>query len=96
MKGGRFSSESLKGKVAVINFWGVWCSPCVREAPQVQQFAEEFRDRPANPTPYRPTLFWTGRPRPVGIGASLWLVDAYTWRIEALLAGPYPANGGHD
>jgi thiol-disulfide isomerase/thioredoxin len=46
MNGGRFSSESLEGKVAVINFWGVWCGPCVREAPEIQAFAEKFRDHP--------------------------------------------------
>jgi thiol-disulfide isomerase/thioredoxin len=46
LNGGRFSSESLKGKIAVINFWGVWCGPCVREAPEIQQFAGNFRDHP--------------------------------------------------
>jgi thiol-disulfide isomerase/thioredoxin len=46
MNGGRFSSESLDGKVAVINFWGVWCGPCVREAPEIQAFAEAIRDHP--------------------------------------------------
>jgi thiol-disulfide isomerase/thioredoxin len=46
MNGGRFSSDSLKGRIAVINFWGVWCGPCVREAPQIQVFAERFRDHP--------------------------------------------------
>lgn len=46
LNGGRFSSESLKGKIAVINFWGVWCGPCVREAPEIQEFAENFRDHP--------------------------------------------------
>jgi thiol-disulfide isomerase/thioredoxin len=46
MNGGTFSSESLRGKIAVINFWGVWCGPCVREAPEIQKFAEKFRDHP--------------------------------------------------
>lgn len=46
MNGGRFSSESLEGKIVVINFWGVWCAPCVAEAPEIQAFAERFRDHP--------------------------------------------------
>jgi len=46
MNGGTFSSADLKGRIAVINFWGVWCGPCVREAPEIQKFAEKFRDHP--------------------------------------------------
>jgi tetratricopeptide (TPR) repeat protein len=46
MNGGRFSSESLKDKAAVIYFWGVWCGPCVRSAPNTQAFADKFRDHP--------------------------------------------------
>jgi Flp pilus assembly protein TadD/thiol-disulfide isomerase/thioredoxin len=46
MEGGSFSSEELKGKIAVINFWGVWCGPCVHEAPQIQKFHDQFKDDP--------------------------------------------------
>jgi thiol-disulfide isomerase/thioredoxin len=31
------SDATLKGKVAVINFWGVWCGPCVKEIPDIQK-----------------------------------------------------------
>jgi tetratricopeptide (TPR) repeat protein/peroxiredoxin len=44
LHGGSFSSDELDGRIAVINFWGVWCGPCVREAPQIQQFHEKFKD----------------------------------------------------
>jgi peroxiredoxin len=37
LDGGRFSSSSLHGKVAVINFWGSWCPPCRVETPEFQQ-----------------------------------------------------------
>jgi thiol-disulfide isomerase/thioredoxin/Flp pilus assembly protein TadD len=43
---GKFDSRGLQGKVTVINFWGVWCPPCVREAPEIQRFSERFRDHP--------------------------------------------------
>jgi tetratricopeptide (TPR) repeat protein len=46
MNGGRFNSKALQGKIAVIYFWGVWCGPCVRSAPNTQAFAEKFRDHP--------------------------------------------------
>jgi thiol-disulfide isomerase/thioredoxin len=125
MNGDRFSSESLAGKVAVINFWGVWCGPCVREAPDIQKFAGKFSDHPdvvfitvandrdpdttrdfmkgkgysfpvilddglgraAKIQAYPTTLFVDRDGRIVFsyVGASLWLVDEYTWRVEALL-----------
>jgi thiol-disulfide isomerase/thioredoxin len=32
--GGDLKSEDLKGKVAIIDFWASWCSPCKVEIPQ--------------------------------------------------------------
>jgi thiol-disulfide isomerase/thioredoxin len=46
LHGGTFDSSTLHGRVVVINFWGVWCGPCRREAPEVQEFAEKYRDHP--------------------------------------------------
>ena len=44
--GERVSSQSLAGKVAVINLWGVWCGPCVGEAPDLQRLYESIKDDP--------------------------------------------------
>jgi thiol-disulfide isomerase/thioredoxin len=44
--GGRIGADELEGRIVVINFWGVWCGPCVAEAPQIQQFHEKYRDDP--------------------------------------------------
>jgi peroxiredoxin len=35
--GGSFTSGSLHGKVAVLNFWGSWCAPCRVETPEFQK-----------------------------------------------------------
>ena len=32
----------LKGKIAVINVWAVWCGPCVREMPAIQELAKKY------------------------------------------------------
>lgn len=37
-------SDSLKGKIAVVNFWGVWCGPCVKEIPDIQKFHETVKN----------------------------------------------------
>ena len=44
LAGGTLSSETLAGKVAVINFWGTWCGPCVKELPELQLFHEKYKD----------------------------------------------------
>lgn len=44
--GKTISSDDLKGKIAVINFWGTWCGPCKFELPEIQKFADKFKDNP--------------------------------------------------
>jgi tetratricopeptide (TPR) repeat protein len=43
-KGVRQGSSELRGKVAMINFWGVWCGPCVAEMPQIQRLHDRYRN----------------------------------------------------
>jgi thiol-disulfide isomerase/thioredoxin len=42
--GTNFKLEDLKGKVVVINFWGIWCPPCLREIPDLNQFATQYKN----------------------------------------------------
>jgi len=32
------------GKITVINFWGTWCGPCVKELPDFDKIAEDYAD----------------------------------------------------
>jgi thiol-disulfide isomerase/thioredoxin len=38
------SFDDVKGKVLVINFWGVWCGPCVKEMPEIQELAAKYKN----------------------------------------------------
>ena len=35
----------LKGKWVVVNFWATWCAPCVKEIPDIAEFAKEQGDK---------------------------------------------------
>jgi cytochrome c biogenesis protein CcmG/thiol:disulfide interchange protein DsbE len=44
--GASLTSESLRGRTVVVNFWNTWCVPCIREHPALQEFYERHRDEP--------------------------------------------------
>jgi peroxiredoxin len=37
--------SELRGKVVLLDFWGVWCSTCVEEMPRLQKVYEAYRGR---------------------------------------------------
>jgi peroxiredoxin len=43
--GGTFSSDSLKGKAAVVNFFATWCPPCREEIPGFVEVYEKYKDK---------------------------------------------------
>jgi Tfp pilus assembly protein PilF/thiol-disulfide isomerase/thioredoxin len=47
LAGREVSLASLKGKTAVVNFWGVWCGWCVREMPEYQQLSKKYANDPS-------------------------------------------------
>ena len=39
------SSDTLKGKVVVVDFWATWCGPCVAELPTMKKIYADFHDK---------------------------------------------------
>lgn len=45
LSGERFDSRDLAGEVIVYNVWGSWCAPCVKEAPDLVEVANDFDEQ---------------------------------------------------
>ncbi len=39
---GQVNIQDFKGKIVIINFWGVWCGPCKQELPDFDNVASEY------------------------------------------------------
>lgn len=39
------SLATLRGRPVVLNLWGTWCAPCLKEIPDLMQLEREFADR---------------------------------------------------
>jgi len=43
--GEKFTSDSLKGKVVLLQFWTTWCPYCRQDQPLVDSLDQKFRDQ---------------------------------------------------
>jgi thiol-disulfide isomerase/thioredoxin len=39
------SLSDLKGKVVLVDFWAVWCGPCIRTFPHLIEWNKEYKDK---------------------------------------------------
>ena len=39
------SLDELAGKIVLLNYWGTWCPPCIRELPEIEALGEQFAER---------------------------------------------------
>ena len=44
LNGSDTSFCKLQGKWIVVNYWADWCAPCIKEIPELVEFAEENKD----------------------------------------------------
>ena len=42
LNGQSFRLSDQKGKVVLLNFWATWCSPCLKEMPDMQELQKEL------------------------------------------------------
>jgi peroxiredoxin len=45
LKGATYTTEQLKGKIIVMNFWFIECKPCVMEMPELNHLVEQYKDK---------------------------------------------------
>ena len=39
------SSDSMKGKVVVLNFWSIYCGPCIKEIPELNELVAKMKGK---------------------------------------------------
>jgi len=42
--GGKFDLAQQRGKWVIVNFWATWCSPCLKELPDISAFVAAHKD----------------------------------------------------
>ncbi len=43
--GQKFDLAAHKGKWVIVNYWATWCSPCLKELPDISAFVAKHKDK---------------------------------------------------
>src|SRR6201999_1317282 len=71
---------SFKGKLLILDFWGVTCSSCIAEMPKMQRLQQEFGDKIQ--------ILLVTRDSYNGLGFHVW-IDAASTVAQKTQAGTY-------
>ncbi len=74
-EGNLASPASLRGKIAVLYFWGTWSPACDKASPELAKLAAEFADQPVE---FLGMAFREGEPDKVAAAAR---AQGQTWRV---------------
>ncbi len=44
LEGKSFDLSSQRGKWVIVNFWATWCSPCIKEMPDISSFVASHKE----------------------------------------------------
>lgn len=69
LEGNAWSREQLDGRIVLIDFWAIWCAPCLAEIPYLHEVAARHPDRlvvlgvSLDRVPRRDVIAWLTRQR---------------------------------